>query len=84
MGDRNRQLRLGSLKQTAPGWIRLAKCQGCGHQSALPLDALLRRWGELHLIEFAMDSLRCTKCGKQDVQHTMVRLCDPGCARQRG
>ncbi len=82
--DANRQPRLGSLKHTAPGWIRLARCRGCGHQGVLPVDALLRRWGELHLVEFAMQSLRCTSCGENDVRHTMVRLCDPGCPRQRG
>lgn len=82
--DPNRQPRVGSLRNTPPGWIRLAQCQACGHQGTLPVDALLRRWGELQLVEFAMQSLRCSACGARDVRHTMIRLCEPGCPRQRG
>lgn len=81
--DHTRQPRLRSLRQTPPGWIRLARCQGCGHQATLPIEALIRRWGELHLVEFALHSLRCTACGARDVRHSMLRLCDPGCPRQR-
>lgn len=82
--DPNRQPRLRSLRDTAPGWIRLARCQACRHQGLLPVDALIRKWGDLHPIEFALLSLRCTECGARDVRHTMVRLCEPGCPRQRG
>ena len=82
--DPNRQPRLRSLRNTAPGWIRLARCQTCGHQGLLPVEALIRKWGDLHLVEFALLSLRCTECGARDVRHTMIRLCELGCPRQRG
>lgn len=62
----------------------MARCQACGHQATLPVAALLKRWGELHLVEFAMNSLRCSACDQQDVAQVLVRLCDPGCPRQRG
>jgi hypothetical protein len=65
----NRQPRLRSLRDTPAGWIRLASCQACGHRGLLPVDALLKRWGDLQLVEFALHSLRCTACGATDVRH---------------
>ncbi len=35
-------------------------------------------------LEFAVEALRCTGCGERGADHRMVRLCDPGCPRQRG
>jgi hypothetical protein len=82
--DPNRQPRLRSLRNTAPGWLRLARRQKCGHQRLLPVEALIRKWGDLHLVEFALLSLRCTECGARDVRHTIIRLCEPRGPRQRG
>lgn len=57
------------------------RCRSCGHQATLPVDALIRRFGELQPIGFALQHLRCTRCEASDVEWRMARLCDPGAAR---
>jgi hypothetical protein len=47
------------------------------------LAQLVARFGELCPIEKAMGWMRCSKCGAQDVAAVVLRLCDPGCPRQR-
>ncbi len=86
MGGRSpdRIPRLRSLKDTPPGWIRLGVCRGCGRRSALPVAMLLARYGELFPTERALFALRCLECGKRKVEAVTVRLCEPGCPRQRG
>ena len=86
MGSRNsdRIPRLGSLTRTGPGWLWLAVCRECGHRGALPVAQLIRRWGELLPIESAMQHLKCSECGRGSVEARNVRLCEPGCPRQRG
>jgi hypothetical protein len=49
----------------------------------LPVDALIRKFGDLALIEFAMVGLTCRACGHRGAQALMLRLCDPGCPKQR-
>lgn len=82
--DPNRQPRVGSLLRPAPGWIRLAECVHCDHTGPLPVRQLVRKHGELCLLEFALVSIRCTECRKYGATMKMVRLCDPGCPKQRG
>jgi hypothetical protein len=82
--DPNRQPRLSSLRGTPPGWIRLAACNGCRHKGNLPIDRLIMKHGEIALVEFALVGLLCTACGHRGASALMVRLCEPGCPRQRG
>lgn len=87
MGSRNpdRIPRLRSLNQRVPGFIQVGICGGCGYMAALPLAALLRRYGELYPVESAMMNVRCTDCGEAGkTQPRIVRLCDRGCPKQRG
>jgi hypothetical protein len=81
--DPNRQPRVGSIRETPVGWIRLLTCNSCAHRGVLPAERLLRKYGELALLEFALVSVRCTVCGARGGTMTMVRLCDPGCPRHR-
>ena len=87
MGRRNpdRVPRLRALKVTPPGFVRLGVCTACGYHAALPVVALLARYGELYPQEGAFLHLRCGSCA--EVSKTvarLLRLCDPGCPRQRG
>jgi hypothetical protein len=82
--DPNRQPRLHSVRETPRGWIRLATCTGCGHKGPLPAEQLIRKFGELELVEFALITLKCTACGGRGATASMIRLCEPGCPRQRG
>ena len=36
--DQRRQPRLRSIRETPPGWIRLATCNACGHRGVLPAE----------------------------------------------
>ena len=82
--DPNRQPRLGSVRDTPPGWLRLVTCQACGHKGVLPAAAMLRKHGELALLEFALIGLRCSACRGWGATMTMVRLCDGGCPKMHG
>ena len=82
--DPNRRPKLQSLTQTPPGWIRLAACTSCEHRGPMPVQQLIRKFGELHLMEFALISLKCTACGGRGASALMLKLCEPGCLRQRG
>lgn len=80
--DPNRQPRLASLRDTPKGWLRLATCTRCGRQGTLPIEALIRKNGELAMVEFALLGLACSGCGNRGATASMVRLCDPGCPRR--
>jgi hypothetical protein len=80
--DPNRQPRLGSIRDTPPGWIRLLTCNACGHRGVLPAERLPRN-GELVLLEFVLAGILCGACRRHGATMTMVRLCQPGCPRQR-
>ena len=82
--DPNRQPRLGSVRETPPGWIRLVTCNTCAHRGVLPVERLLRKHGDLALLEFALVGIQCTACAGHGATMTMVRLCNPGCRYQRG
>lgn len=79
----NRQPRLRGLRNTPPGWIRLASCNSCRHKGPLPVDQLIRKFGDLALVEFALVGLKCSACGHRGASALMRRLCEPGCPRQR-
>ena len=49
----------------------------------MPVDALIRKFGDLELVEFALVGLKCIACGHIGASALMLRLCDPGCPRQR-
>jgi hypothetical protein len=55
----------------------------CRHKGPLPVDALIRKFGDLALVEFALVGLKCTACGHIGASALMLRLCEPGCPRQR-
>lgn len=40
--DPNRQPRLSSIRDTPPGWLRLAICLNCDHRGPLPAARLIR------------------------------------------
>jgi hypothetical protein len=81
--DPNRQPRLRSIRETPPGWLRLVICTSCEHQGVLPAERMLRKYGELALLEFCLIDIRCTACGQRGATMKMVRLCDPGCPKLR-
>ena len=80
--DPNRQPKLASVKDTPDGWLRLATCTHCANVGVLPAAAMIRKHGELHMLEFALVGLKCSSCGGHGATHSMVRLCDPGCPRR--
>lgn len=79
-----RQRRLRSLREVAPGRLWVALCRGCGHRGALPVAQLLARWGDLLPVDAALARMRCSAYGRYEVKARLLRLCDPGCPRQRG
>jgi hypothetical protein len=81
--DPNRQPRLRSLRTAPAGWIRVAYCNSCRRKAPLPIDALITKYGDLAMVEFALVGLKCTACGHRGASNLMLRLCKPGCPRQR-
>lgn len=79
-----RERRLLDARQAPPGWIWIARCDACRHMAGLPIEALIRRHGELRTLENACRSLRCAACGHRGATSAMMRLCEPGCSGQRG
>jgi hypothetical protein len=68
----------------ARGWIQIAACP-CGHMAPIPVDRLIKRYGELLPVDQAMMRLRCAKCGEVGTAKAKnMRLCEPGCPKQRG
>ena len=61
-----------------------AICRGCGYMGALSYDRILARFGELYPAEQAMIWVRCVECGAVNPEARHMRLCEPGCPRQRG
>ena len=82
--NKDRVLRLRTLRLNRRGYVWLAVCDGCGHASGLPVGQLIARYGEDHPLEFATVRLRYGECQGAKVTARLARLCDPGCARQRG
>ena len=66
------------------GYVQTARCRDCGHLAALPVALLLRRFGALAPIEQVSRRITCSACQGRRADIRMMRLCDPGCARQRG
>jgi hypothetical protein len=80
--DPNRQPRLTSLRNTPQGWLRVATCRACGSRATLPTAALIRKHGELALVELALVRLQCSACGGYGADEGLVRLCEPECPRR--
>jgi hypothetical protein len=49
----------------------------------MPVDQLIRKHGELAIVEVVLVGLRCTACGSYGASALMLKLCEPGCPRQR-
>jgi hypothetical protein len=79
----DRTPRLFSLRQTPPGFVRMAVCLNCRHMAPLPLRDLVHRFGELRPVEMALLHLRCEECGQSKVEARLIPLCEPGCRRRR-
>jgi hypothetical protein len=75
--DLTRQPRLSSLRKTPAGWIRLAACNSCAHKGPLPVDQLIRKHGELALVEVVLVGLRCTQCHGYGANALILKLCEP-------
>ena len=76
---------LAAAVRVQDGSIQLARCSKCGHQGPIPIDRLLARCGELMPVEAALSRLKCLGCGERgQVQLRFVRICAPGCPRNRG
>jgi hypothetical protein len=82
--DPNRQPQLASLRITPVGWVRMAKCMKCGYLGAIPVDRLIKKHGLAMLVELAMVNVRCSACENYGATDTMLKLCEPGCSKQRG
>ena len=69
MGRRNadRIPRVGFLREGPPGSIRMATCEKCGYEAPLPVEAIIKRHGEAHPLEWALYGLRCSSCGSAGV-----------------
>ena len=72
----DRTLRLFSLRQTAPGFVRMAVCVNCRH-----MRDLVHRFGELCPVEMALLHLRCEECEQSKVEARLIPLCEPGCRK---
>ncbi len=64
--------------------LMVAHCRDCGHRAALPVALLLRRFGTGAPVDRVMETLACSACQGRTIEVRSTRLCDPGCARQRG
>ena len=83
--NQDRMITLASLRIVARGYVRVGVCGGCSNIAALPIGLLAQKLGEDHPAEFAMRAVRCSVCGeKGKVKHKLMRLCEPGCGKQRG
>ena len=82
--DPNRQPRVGSIRDTPPGWVRFATCNACGHPGVLPAEWLLRKFGDLALLAVALVSIRCSVCHGYGATAPMVRTWGRTCPRIRG
>ena len=71
----------GLLRLIFPGFFddKIFHSSELQAETALLLDTVAGR-----LEDEIYKSLRCSDCGARDVRHAMIRLCEPGCPRQRG
>jgi hypothetical protein len=65
------------------GWIRVASCNNCSHRGPFPVDRLIRKHGELAIVEVVLVRLKCSDCGGCGAGALMLKLCEPGCPKQR-
>ena len=80
----DRVSRLKDWASVPSGYVVVARCRDCGHRAALPVAILLRRFGESTPIDRVVGGITCSSCQSHAIEIRAARLCDPGCARQRG
>lgn len=73
--------RLSSLRSTPPHHIRMAVCNSCKHEAPLPVEALIKRYGENLPVEWAFFHVRCTACRRTGISSRFARLCAYPCPR---
>lgn len=71
------------MRNTPHGWIRVAACNNCSHKGPMPVDRLIRKHGELAIVEVVLVGLKCTNCGSYGASALTLKLCEPGCPKQR-
>jgi hypothetical protein len=49
----------------------------------LPVDQLIRKHGELAIVEVVLVGLRCIECNGYGASVLMLKLCESGCPKQR-
>lgn len=81
---RDRTPRLRDWGVAIHGMLRAARCRSCGHVAALPVAQLLRRFDGRTPIADLQARMVCSACGGRSVDVRTIRLCEPGCPRQRG
>ena len=82
--DRQPHLRIWAADR--PGYIVMGVCTKCRRVAPFPIDALIKRFGEIYPVEQALMKLHCAGCQTwgRDIEPRWFRLCDLGCPRQRG
>ena len=79
--DPNRSL--ASLKDPIPGFIYALRCTRCRHYAGFPTAVLLKKFGNLTPLKTVLPKVKCGKCEVGPVEAIALRLCEPGCAKQR-
>jgi hypothetical protein len=60
--DANRPPQVSTLRNIPHGWIRVAACNNWSHKGPLPVDRLVRKHGELAIVEVVLVGLKCSNC----------------------
>lgn len=71
------------LRNTPPGWIQIASCNSSHHKGPQPVDQLIRKFGDLALVEFAVVGLKSAACEHPGTSALMLRPNEPGCPRHQ-
>jgi hypothetical protein len=80
----DRTPRLRDWSRLSGNSVQVARCRACGHLAALPVALLLQRYDALTPIELVRERITCSSCRSREIDIRVMRLCDPGCPRQRG
>jgi hypothetical protein len=58
-------------------------CNNCSHKAPMPVDRLIRKHRELVIVEVVLVGLKCSNRGGYGANGLMLKLCEPGCPKQR-